>query len=77
MGLIGEMIKTNSAEKMTAQQITALQKQKLSKLVTYARANSPYYRELYKNIGEDYTLEQLPPTSKPEMMKNLDRKSVV
>ena len=41
-------------------------------MVQYARANSPYYKRLYAGVGEDFRLEDLPPTSKPEMMSRLD-----
>lgn len=72
MSLLSEMIKTYRGGGLSAEEIRELQRKRLVKLVSYARANSPYYRELYKNIPENFLLADLPPTSKPEMMKNFD-----
>lgn len=72
MGLPKAMIETKSAEKMSGEKLRELQQKRLKKLVAYARKNSPYYRELYNNIGEDFALSELPPTSKPEIMANFD-----
>lgn len=41
-----------------------LQKERLRTLVEYAKENSPYFKELYKDLKEDFTLNDLPTTSK-------------
>lgn len=49
------------------------QRARLSEMVAFARANSPYYKELYKDVPEhvdDVTL--LPVTNKPELMSHFD-----
>lgn len=49
------------------------QRQRLAEIVSYARANSPYYRELYKDLPErieDPTL--LPVTQKKDLMARFD-----
>jgi phenylacetate-CoA ligase len=49
------------------------QRARLAELITFARANSPYYRELYRDLPErieDPTL--LPVTSKQQLMPRLD-----
>ncbi len=72
MSLIGAMIKTRGTEKATDEKISEIRRKRLIKLVNYARENSPYYKKLYAGVGEDFTLEQLPPTDKREMMANFD-----
>lgn len=49
-----------------------LQKKRLKKLVDYAKKNSPFFSELYKGIGSDYKLTDLPPVTKRQMMDNFD-----
>ena len=41
-----------------------LQKQRLRELVTYARGHSPYFKQLYKDLPENFSLADLPPTEK-------------
>ena len=72
MSLFGMMMKTRSSGKMQRERLEELQRIRLAKLVAFARKNSPYYRELYKNVGDDLRLSDLPPTSKPEIMANFD-----
>ena len=72
MGLIGTMIETHMGGRKSSENIRKLQGKKLKKLVNYARKNSPYFKELYKNVGDDFKLEDLPPTNKVAMMANFD-----
>ena len=72
MGLIGTMIQTHKGCNMSPNEIKKLQYKRLKKLVEYARKNSPYFKELYKDVGDDFSLEDLPPTNKVAMMKNFD-----
>lgn len=59
-----------AAEKMSHGERMALQQERLRYIVSYARENSPYFRELYKNIPEDFTLSDLPMTRKEELSKH-------
>lgn len=72
MGLIGTMIETHMGGRKSSENIRKLQGKKLKKLVNYARKNSPYFKELYKNVDDDFKLEDLPPTNKVDMMANFD-----
>jgi phenylacetate-coenzyme A ligase PaaK-like adenylate-forming protein len=49
-----------------------LKQKRLKRLVEYARANSRFYGEKYKALGDDYKLSDIPPTTKPEMMESFD-----
>lgn len=63
----------NKALKEGPAAIERRQRDRLAEMVAYARANSPYYRELYKNLPkrvEDVRL--LPITSKKELMPHFD-----
>ncbi len=72
MGLLEKMIKTRNKDRLSRERIAALQKKRLTSLVRFARKNSPFYRELYAGIGEDFSLSDLPPVSKPELMASFD-----
>ncbi len=72
MNLLKAMYLTHKAEKMSAQERIELQQQRLNDLVAYAKANSPYYKELYKEIGETFSLTNLPATNKVALMENFD-----
>lgn len=73
INLLKAMWLTWQAGKMTEEQRLALQKQRLIKLVQYAKKNSPYFAELYKDIGEAFNLSDLPPTNKVDLMAHFDK----
>ena len=72
MSLISAMIKTFKANDLRQEEIKKLQYERLKELVEYVRCNSPYFKDLYENVGDDFSLEELPTTNKIEMMKNFD-----
>lgn len=72
MSLIRAMIKTYRGNGYSRDKLSRVQKDRLKELVRYARENSLFYKGLYKNIGEGFSLEDLPPVSKPELMANFD-----
>lgn len=49
-----------------------LQRERLEKMVRSARENSPYYARLYQGVGEDFSLSDLPPVNKKELMAHWD-----
>lgn len=49
-----------------------IRKERFYKIVSYAKQNSPYYKELYSNIGDKFVLSDLPPTNKKELMLHFD-----
>lgn len=59
-------------KKMSETYKAKILKNRLNKIVNYAKQNSPYYKELYKNIGEKFELFDLPPTNKKELMSHFD-----
>ena len=72
MGLLVKMIKTHNGERRSREKIAAVQKRRLASLVRTAKENSPFYRDLYADIGDDFSLHDLPPVSKPELMAHFD-----
>ncbi|MDR1185285.1 MAG: hypothetical protein LBK67_10900, partial [Coriobacteriales bacterium] len=58
--------------KMKATERDALRDRRLRDLVGHAKANSPYLGRLYAGIDEDFSLGDLPVTTKAEMMENFD-----
>ncbi len=73
MSLLGTMIKTYRGGRLSGEKLRKLQQKRLEKLVAYARANSPFYRELYAGLGSDITLSDLPAVTKPQIMGDFDR----
>src|SRR5215471_19043976 len=58
----------------TLEQIKQLQQTRLHQLVQHAKSHSPFYAERFRDINPDqFEVDQLPVTSKAEMMKNFDR----
>ena len=72
MSLIVAMLKTYKANNMDEKNLKKLQDKRLKKIVKYARENSAYFNELYKDIGDNFKLEDLPVTNKIDMMKCFD-----
>ena len=56
--------------RMSEDQRREIREQRFRDLVSYARKNSPYYRELYSNVPEDFTLADLPPVDKRTLMEH-------
>lgn len=53
--------------------IIARQQERLNELVTFARANSPFYAEKYRGLPETITdVRLLPPVTKVELMERFD-----
>ena len=73
LGLMQALMLTRKADKMTEKQRKILQQARLRELVTYVRSNSPYFGELYGDIPDDFSLTDLPPTNKRQLMANFDR----
>ena len=73
MSLITAMIKTRRADGYSRNKLAQVQQARLKKLVDYARKNSPFYKDRYSNISDAFRLEDLPPVTKPELMRNFDR----
>ena len=55
-----------AGELATAEERREMQRERLHALVDYAREHSPYLRELYKDIPEDYELNDLPVLEKAD-----------
>lgn len=73
MSLLSAMLKTYRANNLSREKIQKLQHKRLKKLVKYAKIHSPYFQDLYADIGDSFTLSELPATNKIAMMQNFDR----
>ncbi len=69
-GIIRAMKLCRDYDKMDREQRQALRDQRLRELVLHARANSPFYRELYKDVPGAFRLTDLPGTDKRTLMAN-------
>lgn len=72
MGLLDAMLKTYKATGIEKDKIKKIQNKRLKNIVKYAKENSIYFKELYKDIDDNFCLEELPTTNKIEMMKHFD-----
>ena len=72
MSLLGAMLKTYGKDRGPRETLERLQQKRLRALVEYAREHSPFYGELYKGLGDDWMLSDLPPVTKPELMARFD-----
>lgn len=67
------LLDARRARKQGPAAIAQRQRTRVTEMVAFARANSPYYRELYRNLPEGVTdLTLLPVTSKKELMARFD-----
>lgn len=71
-GILGAMALCRRYERMDLRQRDALRERRLRELAVHARANSPYFRELYQDVPEDFVLSDLPPTDKRTLMGRWD-----
>lgn len=63
-------------KRWTRKDLLAWRQKRLQRLVKWAYANSPFYRDLYDDAGVDinnFVLEDLPPVNKRMLMDNFDR----
>ena len=72
MSLVDAMVKTYHTDRASRERLERLQQRRLRELVRYAKENSPFYRALYRGVGEDFELSDLPPVTKPELMARFD-----
>lgn len=72
LGLMRAMVSTWRSGKLSHTERLALQERRLRELVRHAREGSPYYAALYRGLGEQFNLADLPATNKREMMAHFD-----
>jgi len=73
IGLLKSLIKTLKYKKLTRLERDNIRNKRLKELVEYAKNNSPYFKEAYKGLDDNYVLTDLPVTNKVDMMENFDR----
>jgi phenylacetate-coenzyme A ligase PaaK-like adenylate-forming protein len=64
--------------KKSREEIEAINRKHLFRLINHARANSEFWREKLADVAEDsFELADLPTSNKPELMENFDRSLTV
>ena len=64
----------NRVPRAAPEKVEAIQRKRLRKMLRYAQAHSPFYREKFQGIDLNrFELADLPPTNKREIMANFDR----
>ena len=69
-GIFKAMKLCKDYEKMDLPTKKATTQKRLHEMVEWARKNSPYYAELYKNLPENYSLTDLPTVNKRQLMEH-------
>jgi len=73
IGMLKGMLLCSRYTKMHEAQREAIRNERLKAIVRHAKENSPYYRQLYKDVQEDFSLSELPPVNKMELMAHFDQ----
>lgn len=73
IGLMQAIMLTRKADRLTEERRSLLQQNRLQELVRYVKANSPFFSELYGELGDEIKLSDLPPTNKQQLMQNFDK----
>ena len=72
IGLLKGVILCTRYQKQPKEAQALIQQRRLHALVEYARENSPYYAKLYHDIPKSWSLSELPPVNKRELMSHFD-----
>jgi phenylacetate-coenzyme A ligase PaaK-like adenylate-forming protein len=72
ISLLKGLMLCSQYEKMSEEDKAKVREYRLRELIQYAKANSPYYKRLYQNIGDNFMLSDLPPVSKLDLMDRFD-----
>ena len=72
IGMLQGMMLCRQYEKMNEQDKARTRNARLRELVRHAKANSPYYKRLYQNIDDHFSLGDLPPSNKLDLMARFD-----
>ena len=67
IGLMHAMGLCRQFQKLPPRERQEMRDRRLREPVTYARKNSPYFAELYRDIPEQFSLSDLPPTNKRDL----------
>lgn len=72
INLLKAMLLVKRADRMKREDRERLQRERLEELVNYARENSPYLSEKYKDAGSGFRLSDVPPSNKVELLAHFD-----
>lgn len=73
MNIINTFLSSRKYYFSTPEKKLEIQQQRLKKLVSYSKKHSKALAELYQNVGDNFTLQDLPITNKQMIMDNYDR----
>lgn len=73
IGLLKGIMLCLNYQKLDSSQRKAIQTARLQEIVAWAKENSPLYKELYQNIGEQFSLTDLPPVNKVQLMEHFNK----
>ena len=70
IGILNAIRLCRKYDRMSPGERDALREERLRELVSHTRANSPYFRRLYRDVPENFRLSDLPPVDKKTLMAN-------
>ncbi len=72
IGMLKAIVLCTRYKKMSEEEQATIRDTRLRQMVGWARENSPYYAQLYKSVGADFQLSDLPPVNKLDLMAHWD-----
>ena len=73
IGMFKAMRLCKQYNKLKSTEQAQVRRSRLEKLVSWAKDNSPVYANLYKGLSAQFTMADLPPMNKAELMPQFDR----
>jgi len=71
-GMLKAWVQCSKYRKMNEPERISLRDKRLRQMVAWTRRYSPYYSQLYRDIGNNFELSDLPPVNKVDLMANWD-----
>ncbi len=72
IGMLKALLLCSRYRKMSEAQRAQVRDRRLREIVSFARANSPYYGKAYKDVADGFRLTDLPVVSKVDLMAHFD-----
>ncbi len=73
IGILQGMHLCRKYKRLNDEEREKVRNRRLTELVSWAREQSPVYKELYKDIGQMYSLTDLPPVTKMQLMSRFNQ----
>lgn len=73
IGMLQGMRLCRQYKRLNNEERKKVRNRRLAELVSWAKEQSPVYKELYKDVGQNYSLTDLPPVNKTQLMSQFNQ----